>query len=92
MRGAGVPIIGYTWFPLFTMIDWPYRFGSDPIENYYLELGLYHLNRNDDNARWHPSSLVERYKTYISDSVGSIGEISRVFPESKSSIERTLQT
>jgi len=75
MRAAGIPIIGYTWFPMFTMIDWRYRFGSDPLENYYLELGLYHLNRNDGTARWHPSPLVEKYRSYINQPFESIGEV-----------------
>ena len=25
LREQGVPVVGYTWFPLFTMIDWAYR-------------------------------------------------------------------
>lgn len=75
MRTAGIPIIGYTWFPLFTMIDWRYRFGSDPVENYYLELGLYNLNRTSDSPRWHASPLVERYTSYVNDPVGAIGEV-----------------
>jgi beta-glucosidase/6-phospho-beta-glucosidase/beta-galactosidase len=25
LRSEGIPIIGYTWFPLFTMVDWAYR-------------------------------------------------------------------
>ncbi len=46
LRAKGVPVMGYTWFPLFTMIDWRYRFGKAPLEDYFLELGLYRLNRD----------------------------------------------
>jgi beta-glucosidase/6-phospho-beta-glucosidase/beta-galactosidase len=81
MRAAGVPIIGYTWFPMFTMIDWRYRFGSDPLENYYLELGLYRLRRDGGTSRWHPSPLVEKYKSYIANPVGSIGEMGQFLPD-----------
>ena len=53
VRQSGVPVIGYTWFPLFTMIDWRYRFSSEPLENFYLELGLYKLNREKQaSAGW----------------------------------------
>jgi beta-glucosidase len=74
LRGNGVPVIGYTWFPMFTMVDWRYRFATDPVENYYLELGLYRLNRENTHPRWLASPLVEQYKRNIADSVGSIGE------------------
>src|SRR5678815_2914647 len=36
LRQEGVPVVGYTWFPLFTMIDWRYRFSTEPLENFYL--------------------------------------------------------
>lgn len=82
MRSEGVPIIGYTWFPLFTMVDWRYRFSNDPVEDFYLELGLYRLNRNGGRPRWHRSPLVEQYKSYIRNSPSSIGELSRFSPAS----------
>jgi beta-glucosidase/6-phospho-beta-glucosidase/beta-galactosidase len=74
VRAAGVPVIGYTWFPLFTMIDWRYRFGQEPLESYYLELGLYKLNR-EAGKRWLDSPLVEKMKQKIADPVASIGEL-----------------
>src|SRR5215207_389573 len=41
LRSEGIPIIGYTWFPLFTMIDWAYREGRRPLDKYLVHLGLY---------------------------------------------------
>jgi len=74
VREQGVPVIGYTWFPLFTMIDWRYRFSTEPLEDFYLELGLYRLNR-EAGKRWIASPLVEKMKSYIADSAQSVGEI-----------------
>ncbi len=74
MRGEGVPVIGYTWFPMFTMVDWRYRFAEDAIENYFLELGLYRLNRERSSPRWIASPLVEQFKRHVADSSASIGE------------------
>jgi beta-glucosidase/6-phospho-beta-glucosidase/beta-galactosidase len=51
LRTRGVPVYGYTWFPMHTMIDWRYRFGSEPAENYRIELGLYKLNSSDESTR-----------------------------------------
>jgi beta-glucosidase/6-phospho-beta-glucosidase/beta-galactosidase len=41
LREGGIPVLGFTWFPLFTMIDWRYRFGKGPKEQYRVELGLF---------------------------------------------------
>lgn len=75
LRGEGIPVIGYTWFPLFTMIDWRYRFSTEPLENFYLELGLYHLNREAATPRWIESPLVARMKEFTRNSERTIGTI-----------------
>jgi beta-glucosidase len=74
LRGRGVPVLGYTWFPLFTMIDWRYRFGRGPLEEYRLELGLYTLGAPGE-ARWRPTPLVEQFRSYVTDPEGSIGPL-----------------
>ena len=78
LRTSGVPVIGYTWFPLFTMIDWRYRFSREPLESFYLELGLYRLNRENSGPRWIPTPLVEQMKGYIDDSAASVGDLASV--------------
>ena len=75
LRKNGVPVIGYTWFPLFTMIDWRYRFSDEPLENFYLELGLYHLNREKTGERWLETPLVEQMKNIIANSEESVGNL-----------------
>ncbi len=80
LRAKGIPVIGYTWFPLFTMIDWRYRFGKAPLEEYYLELGLYRLNR-EDTPRWNASLLVERFQTYVQQAETSVGTLHGALPQ-----------
>ncbi|CAN5185889.1 family 1 glycosylhydrolase [soil metagenome] len=75
LRGEGVPVIGYTWFPLFTMIDWRYRFGQDPLENYYLELGLYRINRENKVPRWIETPLVDEFKGMVRDPQPAVGDL-----------------
>jgi beta-glucosidase len=75
LRREGVPVVGYTWFPMFTMIDWRYRFSQEPLENFYLELGLYQLNRKPNGKRWLETPLVEMMKDYIRNSEESVGEL-----------------
>jgi beta-glucosidase/6-phospho-beta-glucosidase/beta-galactosidase len=73
LRSHGIPVLGYTWFPLFTMIDWRYRFGRAPLQEYRLELGLYSLNGNEQ--RWKPTPLVEQFRSYVSDAENSVGNL-----------------
>ncbi len=73
LRGAGVPVLGYTWFPLFTMIDWRYRLGHKPLDQYQIELGLYQLRPNDATPRWEATSLVEQFQRYVNNPEEAIG-------------------
>ena len=75
LRARGVPVLGYTWFPLFTMIDWRYRFGRGPLEEYRLELGLYTLSPESVASRWRATPLVEQFHSYVSDPEAAIGSL-----------------
>jgi beta-glucosidase len=81
MRGEGVPVIGYTWFPLFTMIDWRYRFSDAPLEEFYLELGLYRINREQAEPRWLDTPLVDMFRRFAADPQASVGDLA-VLPRS----------
>jgi beta-glucosidase/6-phospho-beta-glucosidase/beta-galactosidase len=76
LRSHGVPVMGYTWFPLFTMIDWRYRLGRRPVERYRLDLGLYRL-QPDFTRPWQATPLVEQIRGYIADPYNSVGDLSR---------------
>jgi len=74
LRFRGIPIVGFTWFPLFTMVDWRYRLGRRPAEYYYIDLGLYKIDPlPDGQRRWNKTLLVEQLKGYIRDPVESVG-------------------
>jgi beta-glucosidase/6-phospho-beta-glucosidase/beta-galactosidase len=75
LRSAGVPVLGYTWFPLFTMIDWRYRFGRAPLDQYRIELGLYRLSGDGAGPRWQPTTLVPQFQHYIADPTAAIGPL-----------------
>lgn len=75
LRTEGVPVIGYTWFPMFTMIDWRYRFSQEPLENFYLELGLYKLNREKGGKRWLETPLVGMMQNCTRNSKECVGDL-----------------
>jgi beta-glucosidase/6-phospho-beta-glucosidase/beta-galactosidase len=81
LRGEGVPVLGYTWFPLFTMIDWKYRHGKRPLSSYHLELGLYKLATPANGQRWRPTPLVEQFKSYVADPAAAIGTLRPTFDD-----------
>lgn len=74
LRQAGIPIIGYTWFPLFSMIDWLYRPGRRPLEHYLIHLGLYEGAFAADGVLVRqPTPLVARYQTHIAQPLPAVG-------------------
>jgi beta-glucosidase len=75
LRGKGVPVLGYTWFPLFTMIDWRYRFGKRPLKDFRLDLGLYKQTPEGSGRRWEATALVEQLRRHVADPAASIGAI-----------------
>ncbi len=78
LRGQGIPVVGYTWFPLFTMIDWDYRTGRQPLANYRLDLGLYTLADVANGSRWRATPLVAQYQAYCRDSHAAVGDVADV--------------
>ncbi len=74
LRAAGVPVLGYTWFPLCTMIDWRYRFGQDPADAYRLELGLYRLG-HPPAPRWTASPLVAAFRACLAQPEAVVGPL-----------------
>jgi hypothetical protein len=81
LRGQGVPVVGYTWFPMLTMIDWRYRFGRRPVEEYRLELGLYRLRDGGSPSRWEGTTLVEEWRESIAP--GSAGPLRTQEPDGR---------
>ncbi len=75
LRGEGVPVLGYTWFPMFTMIDWRYRFGKQTVDHYRLDLGLYTLAPEGSDRRWEPTPLVEQFQGYVRNPEEAIGPL-----------------
>jgi beta-glucosidase len=63
LRAEGVPVVGYTWWPLFDMIDWQYREGTDPVERYLLRSGLYELDGGNRLGRCR-TELVKRFREH----------------------------
>jgi beta-glucosidase/6-phospho-beta-glucosidase/beta-galactosidase len=42
-RELGTNVVGYIWFPVFSCLDWSYRAGRRPADDYLLHMGLWDL-------------------------------------------------
>lgn len=77
LRQQGIPVVGYTWFPMMTMIDWAYRRGDLPLENYLLHLGLFDSAFDEHGVlQRHPTPLVNDYRQLIQQPVPPLNQVS----------------
>jgi beta-glucosidase/6-phospho-beta-glucosidase/beta-galactosidase len=75
-RAAGVPVHGYTWFPLITMIDWDYRASDLPVEHFLLHLGLWDSAFDEHGVLVrHETPLVAKYRACVERTAGVVGEL-----------------
>jgi beta-glucosidase len=74
LRREGMPLVGYTWFPMFSLYRWDCRLSTRPLDGYLMHLGLYELERDADRLlRRTATPLVERYRQHMSTPMPLIG-------------------
>jgi len=63
LRAEGFPLVGYTWWPLFALVDWRYRETTDPVERWLLPMGLLELAPDGAGVlRRVPTGLIEEFR------------------------------
>jgi Beta-glucosidase/6-phospho-beta-glucosidase/beta-galactosidase len=63
LRAERVPIVGYTWWPLFALVDWLYRESTDPVERWLVPMGLYDLEPDGSGVlRRVPTAAVAEFQ------------------------------
>jgi beta-glucosidase/6-phospho-beta-glucosidase/beta-galactosidase len=75
LRERGVPLVGYTWWPLFALVTWAYRQGTHPAEFYLKQMGLWDL---DAELHRVPTSLVAKYRALADGGCAQVGELREV--------------
>lgn len=60
LRESGVPLVGYTWWPLFALVTWAYRQGTHAPAYYLKQMGLWDL---DAELARVPTALVDEYRS-----------------------------
>lgn len=46
LREAAIPMVGYTWWPTYSLVAWSYRGSTHPIDRHVVHMGLYDLDEN----------------------------------------------
>ncbi len=70
LRERGVPLVGYTWWPLFALVTWAYRQGTHPPEFYLKQMGLWDL---DAKLQRIPTPLVSQYRSLTERGCAAVG-------------------
>ena len=75
-RASGVPVVGYTWWPLFALVSWAYQRSQRPLENYLLQMGIWDLAMTPDGdlAR-RPTLLVDLYREMVAGGRTAVGAL-----------------
>src|SRR5215213_7368293 len=91
LRSEGIPIIGYTWFPLFTMVDWAYRKGRLSLDKYLVHLGLYDSAFDTEGVLHRQATpLVKHYQEHMAQPMPPISNPSFKSPGLSPRIRRSL--
>ncbi len=76
LRSAGVPLIGYTWWPMFSLVTWQYRRGRKMLGAYLAHMGLWDLQDHGDGTLARvPTGLVDKYAAYVANTARTVGEL-----------------
>jgi beta-glucosidase/6-phospho-beta-glucosidase/beta-galactosidase len=84
VRAQGVPLIGYTWWPLFALVTWAYREGRKPPHDYLKQMGLWDLQPGATGLERVATPLVARYRELAASGTQLVGPL--VQPETSNSI------
>jgi beta-glucosidase len=76
VRSEGVPVVGYTWWPMFALVTWAYRQGHRPVADHILQMGLWDLRPGaSGQLERHRTGLIDAYAGKVargSEVVGSL--------------------
>jgi beta-glucosidase len=79
LRGEGVPLVGYTWWPLFALVTWAYRQGRRPVTDHIAQMGLWDILPDpEDSLRRVQTPAVHAYQQLVrrgAEAVGSLSEM-----------------
>lgn len=64
LRAEGVPVVGYTWWPLFDMYEWTWRHSRQPRAAHLLSMGLFDLVETPDGLARRRNAVADRFEAF----------------------------
>jgi hypothetical protein len=80
VRARGVPLVGYTWWPLFALVTWGYREGRKPAADYLRQMGLWNLQDGPEGLERIRTPLVDRFRELVAGGATAAGLLSTPAP------------
>ncbi|WP_201833501.1 family 1 glycosylhydrolase [Microvirga zambiensis] len=78
LREEGVPLVGYTWWPMFALVTWAYRQGRRPVTEHLAQMGLWDIVPDEaDPLRRVQTSAVDSYRQLVMGGADAVGRLSR---------------
>ena len=74
-----MPVVGYTWWPMFALVAWAYRQGQRTLERHLLQMGLWDLDPTAKLRRVR-TAVVDAYRAVIADGAHQVGRIAAPRP------------
>lgn len=76
VRARGIPLVGYTWWPMFALVAWAYRQGGRDIEQYLEQMGLWNLEPTPEgDLRRVETPLVDAYRELAAGGASAAGPL-----------------
>lgn len=82
VRSRGVPLVGYTWWPMFALVTWAYREGRKAPDEYLKQMGLWDLRPSPQGLERVPTELVARYRELVLGGAKAVGLLAPLSPSS----------
>jgi len=74
-REEGIPLVGYTWWPLFALVTWAYRQGTHPAEYYIKQMGLWDLKADNSDLVRVRTALVSEFQALVKGGSNAVGRV-----------------
>jgi beta-glucosidase len=75
LRAAGVPLVGYTWWPMFALVTWAWRQGRRDVSRHLLQMGLWNLDAELNRIH---TPAVDAYRRMVSEGAKQSGTLVRL--------------
>jgi beta-glucosidase/6-phospho-beta-glucosidase/beta-galactosidase len=73
VREANIPLVGYTWWPLYALVTWNYREGRKAPDAFLRQMGLWDLRPGGEGLDRVRTCLVERYRALAGRGAAAVG-------------------